>query len=533
MKNLDCSQPIFCFASDMDWNHDVCVRDALDIYKKYHVKLNVFATHKTEVFSDYDNLQIGVHPNFLPGSTHGDSIPKVIDHVFDLFPEAETYRSHSYYDSQVMTEIMSKRGIKYDANFCAYLQDNLQPLQHCHGSIRFPSFFDDNIHWAHEGSWDFEALRAHFFTPGLKIINLHPYPIALNIPNSAYYQANSDVFNDITKEQLLERRYNGAGPRSFLIQLLEEIADNYPTYHFRELYEIFSQKSSPRKEVQGRPQVTGNYEQANDEERKKMVQDQYNKMDNSNVYITSRDYNLRELEISALKNHVKEGKILDCGCGNGYTLLSLAKELKKSQMTGVDFSENLIRGAKHLKQEMADDLSSIPDFICQEMEAFLEESDETFDSIITERFIVNLPSVDAQYAMIKKLCSRLNPQGKLILVEGSQEGFLNLNAIREKATLPTIPDVYPGNESSKKLNSKKFKEEVAKLPGIELCNEQDFSFYSIASKVFHPLFVKPMNPQFASKINDMAALTQRSLDTREQSCQNIGACHIWVLQRNA
>jgi 2-polyprenyl-3-methyl-5-hydroxy-6-metoxy-1,4-benzoquinol methylase len=504
----------------------------LEIYKKYDCKLNIFATHRTDVFANFSNLQIGIHPNFLSGSTHGESIEEVVDHMFEIFPDAETYRSHAYFDNQKISELMAERGIKYDANICTYLQENLTPLQHCHGSLRFPSFFDDNVHWFHNGSWDFEEYRKEFFTPGLKIINFHPYPIALNIPDIDYYNRNRDVFSGITPELIEERRYNAKGPRNFMIQLLEAIGTEHPTYHFRDLYNYYSGKNKSPTEVQGRPSMSGNYNKASLQERKKMVREQYDQMDSSNKYITSRDYNLRELEIEAIRSHLKEGQILDCGCGNGYTLLSLAKTLENSMMVGVDFSENLIEGAKRFKEDMKSEILSEPNFICSDVDDFLSTSTGKYDCIITERFIVNLPSIESQYEMISKLLDRLEPDGKLILVEGSSEGFNNLNTIRAGSGLAMIPDVYAGNDSSIKLDSETIRSKIAEWKGVELLGEQDFEFYSIASKVLHPLFVKPHQPQFSSRLNDTAKIVQSSMHEIQKQCSNVGACHIWVFQKS-
>ena len=55
------------------------------------------------------------------------------------------------------------------------------------------------------------------------------------------------------------------------------------------------------------------------------VKERYVKEASTDKYATSQDMNLRELEIKAISKHLSDGlKVLDLGCGNGYTISSLA-----------------------------------------------------------------------------------------------------------------------------------------------------------------------------------------------------------------
>ncbi len=87
------------------------------------------------------------------------------------------------------------------------------------------------------------------------------------------------------------------------------------------------------------------YWAATPDERQRTLRDVYESVDPLDPHATFRDHNLRGLEISALKKHLTSpGNILDLGCGNGYTLLSIAEDLDWP-MTGVDFSQNMINGS--------------------------------------------------------------------------------------------------------------------------------------------------------------------------------------------
>ena len=526
-------EPVFCFTCDTDWNHDNALVAIFDLFRKHGVKLTVFATHRSETYERYDNLQIGLHPNFLPGSTHGATVDEVLDHVFGLFPQAETYRSHSYYDSQQLSDRMAQRGIRYDANLSLYMQDRLEPLRHCHGALRFPSFFDDNIHLHHGGSWDFAAIKDRLLTPGLKIFNFHPYPVALNIPSFAGYAEKRHLFKSLSPEDIAKHRFPGPGPAEFLDRLLEYVACNRPSYHLRDLNAAFAPAERPAVagEVAGRPRMAGNYAAATPDQRKELVRRQYESMDAQNIYITSRDFQLRELEIDAIRRHLQPGKVLDCGCGNGYTLLSLGRKVAGCDMLGVDFSENLLQGAAALREQYRTELKSVLRFECHDVLEFMERSAQGFDTIITERLVVNLPTREAQQRLIESAIRLLRPGGVYLMVEGTQQGFEQLNRYRVGMGLAAIPDSYSGNESSLKLDEPWLARIVQGTQVAQIEATENFSVYNLASKVLHPILVAPEEPKFSAAINRHAAELQRVSISCGDSLPDIGAGKLWLIRR--
>lgn len=532
--SLKLTEPVFCFTSDVDWNPDPAIRAQLDLFARYDARLTMFATHRSPLLEDSANIQIGVHPNFLPGSTHGTGVREVLDHVFALYPRAQSFRSHSYFDNQHISEEINRRGIRYDANLCLYMQEEIAPLRHCHGSLRFPTFLDDNIHWFHGGSWRLDDLKRQLLTPGLKIFNFHPYHIALNTPTFEHYQSKRSIFKTLTHEDIEAHRYNGAGPATFVEELLEFLKSRFETHLLGDLYRRYSEgRGEPVREVEGRPAMKGDYATSSEEERKALVRDQYNRMDADNIYITSRDFHLRELEIASIKRHVSTGSILDCGCGNGYTLLSLAKELPSIRMVGVDFSENLIAGANRLKERFEHELVSMPEFRVADIFDYIENDAEMFEFIITERVIVNLPTQALQEKIILGIIRKLKPGGSYLMVEGTLEGFRALNQLRDRAELDVIPDVYPGNESSKKPEERWIREVVRRSGTAEIAAVENFSFYNLVSKIVHPLLVAPEEPKFSAQINRYAAVVQNGISDMGIVMPDVGAGKLFVIRRTA
>ena len=227
--------PIFCLTGDCDWASEYCIKDLVPLLQGYGVRPTIFVTHKSPALERYRTsgvVQLGVHPNFLPGSSHGDDYLSIIDHVFGLVPNAETFRSHCFFDHTRIGWEMYRRGVRYDSNLCLYLQPHLVPLRHGTGLVRFPVFWEDDIHWEiAKGDWDLDKLLPAFLSPGLKILNFHPFFVAANIPNAEYYRRVKDHIRTLSAETIAEVRYQGRGTRSFLIDLLDRLTARGEVLH--------------------------------------------------------------------------------------------------------------------------------------------------------------------------------------------------------------------------------------------------------------------------------------------------------------
>jgi len=246
--------------------------------------------------------------------------------------------------------------------------------------------------------------------------------------------------------------------------------------------------------------VVNQYKSLSEEEKANYVKNVYEKRKTDEIYATSPDYNLRELEIDFIKQNVKFGKVLDIGCGNGYTLISIAREFK-SEYFGLDFSKNMLLGAEKLIKKFMPELESIPKFIQGDVRHLPFESN-SFDCIISERCLLNLPSREMQYDTIKEIHRVLNNGGIYVMVEGTEDGLERLNDIREKVGLEVIPTVSKDNASSLKFKEKELDEFLTTLFDIE--NKQYFGLYYLISRVIHPLMTYPEQPRFDAKINDIA-----------------------------
>ncbi len=251
------------------------------------------------------------------------------------------------------------------------------------------------------------------------------------------------------------------------------------------------------------PKPEADYDRMSEEERARYVQAYYDAKKGDDPYATSPDFNLRELEIDFILKNISGKKVLDLGCGNGLTLIRIGKKIDDLLLTGVDFSHNLIEAARVILEREADSLKSVPTFIEGDATQYSpDEGDGTLDTVITERFLLNLPTDELQFKTIDRIHSMLKPNGLYIMLEGSQDGLNTLNQVREMAGLEPILDRDSHNVSSRKFDDQKLISYLEKKFRIEAV--RSFDLYYLISRVIYPRMVFPQKPRYDHFINEMA-----------------------------
>lgn len=217
------AEPILSLTSDVDWASEACIADLAAVAAAHGVVPTFFATHRSPVLDallDEGRAEVGIHPNFLPGSTHGRTVDEVLDHVLGLYPQAGVSRSHAFVDSTPIARALVARGVRHDSNLCLYRQAHLVPLQHASGLQRYPVFWEDDCHWHLGDDWDPDRLWEDLCTPGLKILNVHPFPFALNIGDADGYERHKPHAATIDEAGITSRRTRGPGTRALVEALL-------------------------------------------------------------------------------------------------------------------------------------------------------------------------------------------------------------------------------------------------------------------------------------------------------------------------
>lgn len=147
----------------------------------------------------------------------------------------------------------------------------------------------------------------------------------------------------------------------------------------------------------------------------------------------------RQKEVSAITSHIdcfvktaaSPHAVLEIGCGNGYLLVQLHESFGDSvALTGLDYSPEMLELARE---------RNLPN--CRLIHGdvrHLSCAADSFDTIISERCLINVLDRNQQIAALMELHRVLRADGHLILVEAFTDGMNNLNKARSQLGLESI-----------------------------------------------------------------------------------------------
>lgn len=219
---------VFAFTTDLDWAPEWAINELLKFFENAQIPLTPFITHKSALIEaryGVESMQqyVGLHPNFLPNSSHGRHWPEQIAFCQTLWPRAVFFRSHCYYDCTPVCLAMVARGMLFDSNLCLFLQPHITPLGHESGLLRLPVFWADDAHCRYELPGSLKSIAGALELPGLKIFNVHPLNFALNTPSLDYYRSHKFLYEDREGMYWRDCVYRGRGERTLLEELALEI----------------------------------------------------------------------------------------------------------------------------------------------------------------------------------------------------------------------------------------------------------------------------------------------------------------------
>lgn len=148
---------------------------------------------------------------------------------------------------------------------------------------------------------------------------------------------------------------------------------------------------------------------------------------------------LRQLEIKTMIKvieHYGSSRVLDVGCGNGYSTRIFAQKCSEVDFYGIDYSPKMVECAKEYESKNLHfafgdvlDVDTLPD--------------RQFDLVLTQRCIQNLPTYEMQCQAIHNILDRKAPEGVLALMECSKDGVELLNAVRMRLGRKPIEGIEP------------------------------------------------------------------------------------------
>lgn len=199
-----------------------------------------------------------------------------------------------------------------------------------------------------------------------------------------------------------------------------------------------------------------------------------------------------EGEIGLISRHIPpKANILDAGCGEGEGTLVYA-EIEGTQVQAVDFSETRLKKAK---ERLAG-----RDNVRFKQVDFLEdyELDGDYDIIVSQRLLINLTEWELQKKVLLDFKEMLKAGGKLLMMEGSQEGVDELNVFRATYGLKPIP-VRWHNLFFKDGEMAAFMQEN----GFRLVEEDGLGAYFFLTRGIRPIYEE--NPTWQSDFNQTAS----------------------------
>ncbi|MFH0969683.1 MAG: class I SAM-dependent methyltransferase [Patescibacteria group bacterium] len=219
---------------------------------------------------------------------------------------------------------------------------------------------------------------------------------------------------------------------------------------------------------------------------------------------TAPDIYYRELEIERIISYLRDGKkVLDIGCGNGFSTILFAKKFSKLKIVGMDYSQKMIDiAAPVLKKKQ--DLQKRLSFCVGDVLELSKYSSAIgkFDFIVSERCLINLLNWKEQKKAILEMKKMLKPGGSIILCENTRDGLERLNKLRKTFDLPAIKmrwhNYYLPEEKFLNFAKKQFK--ILDINNIG-------SLYYIISRVVYAKLsaMKNKDPEYLNPINMIAS----------------------------
>jgi SAM-dependent methyltransferase len=218
--------------------------------------------------------------------------------------------------------------------------------------------------------------------------------------------------------------------------------------------------------------------------------------EDSLVTPTTRDPFLGRLEEDNILENLRGAeRALEVGTGDGAHTIAYARVA--SSLVGIDVAESLIEVARRRVSEAGSENVELQTLSVLDVEQ--EFGSQTFDAVVSQRCLINLPDWEHQVEALRQLASVLEPGGRLLITEGFEDGMDGLNEVRTSVGLEPIRTV------DYNCNFRRPAFEEAATRWFDIVHVRDYGLYLLLSRVFHPLAIAPEEPKHDSTFNRVAA----------------------------
>jgi SAM-dependent methyltransferase len=243
------------------------------------------------------------------------------------------------------------------------------------------------------------------------------------------------------------------------------------------------------------------------------------------------DANLHELEIAAALRYLEPtDRMADVGSGNGMATQRYACAVR--ECVGLERSAHMRSQAVRNAQE-----ARVANVTFREFDILGDAIPEgEFDSLVSQRMLINLSSWDEQKQGIRNLHRMLKVGGRAILIENTNDAFKAMNDVRVNLGLAPVPQHW----HNRFFDYDKFMTFVS--DGFQLLHFQDFGLYYLLTRVYTQLFASfegyganaKKDPIF-ERADRAARQLYEEMAGRVviQGCRAFGPIQVWVLRREA
>ena len=229
---------------DIDWAPDFIIDDIASVLQAKEVRATWLVTHPCAAVDRLrarpDLFELGVHPNFLPGSTQGSTPAEILSYVKSIVPDAISVRTHAVVQSGPILAAIISAGLKLDSSLFLPGMPGIRPVKFWSRGVsllRAPFFWsDDHEMEKREPDW---RLKSLLNVEGLKIFNFHPIHFYLNATDIKSYAAlkrRCPRLSELTAEVAEPHVRKGAGVRTLFSELTDHLAVKSSSKCLRDVY---------------------------------------------------------------------------------------------------------------------------------------------------------------------------------------------------------------------------------------------------------------------------------------------------------
>lgn len=230
---------------DLDWAPDFMIDSVAKLLKDREVKSTWFVTHRSAAVDRLrgrpDLCELGIHPNFLPASSHGRTPAEVLTHCMNLVPDAVSMRSHGLAQSTpIYEQVLNQTPIKADVSLFLPRVSHLTPFEYRWAGrtlLRIPYFWEDDYEMFQQNpGWRLQPLLAA--GEGLKVFNFHPIHVYLNSSDLKPYQSLKQLSKNLSglaADQAEPFVQKGNGARTLLEDVLTCLSEKKESFRVKDL----------------------------------------------------------------------------------------------------------------------------------------------------------------------------------------------------------------------------------------------------------------------------------------------------------